>query len=86
VCIRRLLRRVLTGEQQVLDINVSGKIGLNFNAGDRTLIYASVSRGFKSGGFQGQLAFDPAVLQPFNDEQLTAYELGIKTRLSLIFN
>lgn len=61
--------------------NVSGKIGLNFQAGDRTLIYASVSRGFKSGGFQGQLAFDPAVLLPFNDEKLTAYELGFKTRL-----
>jgi len=61
--------------------NVSGKIGLNYQAGDRTLIYASVSRGFKSGGFQGQLAFDPAVLLPFNDEKLTAYELGLKTRL-----
>ncbi|WP_417613623.1 TonB-dependent receptor [Parasphingorhabdus sp.] len=61
--------------------NVSGKIGLNYQAGDRTLVYASVSRGFKSGGFQGQLTFDPTVLQPFGDEKLTAYELGIKTRL-----
>jgi iron complex outermembrane receptor protein len=61
--------------------NVSGKIGLNYQAGDRTLIYASISRGFKSGGFQGQLTFDPSVLQPFGDEKLTAYELGIKTRL-----
>ena len=61
--------------------NVSGKIGLNYQAGDRTLIYASISRGFKSGGFQGQLTFDPTVLQPFGDEKLTAYELGLKTRL-----
>lgn len=61
--------------------NFSGKIGLNYQAGDRTLIYASVSRGFKSGGFQGQLTFDPSVLTPFGDEKLTAYELGIKTRL-----
>lgn len=61
--------------------NVSGKIGLNYQAGDRTLLYASISRGFKSGGFQGQLTFDPTVLQPFGDEKLTAYELGIKTRL-----
>ena len=61
--------------------NVSGKIGLNYQAGDRTLIYASISRGFKSGGFQGQLTFDPSVLQPFGDEKLTAYELGLKTRL-----
>lgn len=61
--------------------NVSGKIGLNYQAGDRTLIYGSISRGFKSGGFQGQLTFDPTVLQPFGDEKLTAYELGVKTRL-----
>ena len=61
--------------------NVSGKIGVNYQAGDRTLVYASISRGFKSGGFQGQLTFDPTVLQPFGDEKLTAYELGIKTRL-----
>src|SRR3546814_8291009 len=62
--------------------NISGKIGLNYKAGDRTLIYASVSRGFKSGGFQGQLTFDPSVLQPFDDEKLTAYEVGIKTRVA----
>jgi Outer membrane receptor proteins, mostly Fe transport len=62
--------------------NVSGKIGLNYKAGERTLIYASVSRGFKSGGFQGQLTFDPSVLQPFGDEKLTAYEVGIKTRVA----
>jgi iron complex outermembrane receptor protein len=61
--------------------NVSGKIGLNFKVAERTLIYASVSRGFKSGGFQGQLAFDPAVLQPFSDEKLTAYEFGVKARV-----
>lgn len=62
--------------------NVSGKIGLNFQPADRTLIYATVSRGFKSGGFQGQLVFDPTVLEPFDDEQLTAYELGLKIRLA----
>lgn len=62
--------------------NVSGKVGLNYKAGERTLVYASVSRGFKSGGFQGQLSFDPAALQPFADEKLTAYELGVKSRIA----
>src|SRR3546814_14796396 len=51
-------------------------------ADGRTQIYASVSRGFKAGGFQGQLTFDPSVLQPFDDEKLTAYEVGIKTRVA----
>ena len=38
---------------------VSGKIGLNYKAADHTLVYASISQGFKGGGFQGQLTFDP---------------------------
>lgn len=59
--------------------NTSGKLGLNYKALDKTLIYGSVSRGFKSGGFQGQLTFDPTALKPFRDENLTAYELGIKS-------
>jgi len=59
---------------------VSGKVGLNFKPTDRTLVYASISRGFKSGGFQGQLTFDPTGLIPFRDEKLTAYELGFKSR------
>jgi iron complex outermembrane recepter protein len=61
--------------------NTSGKIGLNYKVLDQTLIYASVSRGFKSGGFQGQLTFDPTDLKPFRNETLTAYELGIKSRI-----
>ena len=61
--------------------DVSGKIGLDYSGIEDTLLYASVSRGFKSGGFQGQLAFDPSVLTPFNDESLIAYEVGMKTRM-----
>ena len=60
--------------------NVSGKIGLDYTGIEDTLLYASVSRGFKSGGFQGQLSFDPAALQPFDDEEVLAYEAGMKTR------
>lgn len=61
--------------------NVSGKLGLDYTGIENTLLYASVSRGFKSGGFQGQLTFNPADLQPFDDETLVAYEVGLKTRL-----
>lgn len=60
---------------------VSGKVGLNFKAREHTLFYASISRGFKSGGFQGQLTFDPNALNPFRDESVTAYEVGIKSRV-----
>ena len=62
--------------------DVSGRIGIDFVGIDDTLIYASVSRGFKSGGFQGQLTFNPADLQAFDDETLWAYEIGAKSRLA----
>jgi iron complex outermembrane receptor protein len=58
--------------------DVSGKLGIDYSGFEDTLLYASVSRGFKSGGFQGQLTFDPTALQPFDDETLIAYEVGIK--------
>ncbi|MDB6088796.1 MAG: hypothetical protein JWN85_1580 [Gammaproteobacteria bacterium] len=61
--------------------NLSGKVGLDYKVVEHTLLYASVSRGFKSGGFQGQLTFDPTALKPFRDETVLAYELGLKTRL-----
>ncbi|MGE0581934.1 MAG: TonB-dependent receptor [Steroidobacteraceae bacterium] len=61
--------------------DVSGKIGLDYTGFADTLLYASLSRGFKSGGFQGQLTFNPADLQAFDDESLLAYELGAKKRL-----
>lgn len=64
------------------DVNdVSGKIGIDYSGFENTLLYASASRGFKSGGFQGQLSFDPNNLNPFTDETLLAYEVGMKSRL-----
>ncbi|CAN0425087.1 unnamed protein product, partial [Phaeothamnion confervicola] len=69
----------LSNDYKVND--VSGKIGLDYSGIERTLLYGSVSRGFKSGGFQGQLTFDPTALQPFKDENLIAYEVGVKTRM-----
>lgn len=61
--------------------NLSGKIGLDYTGFENMLLYASVSKGFKSGGFQGQLTFEPSDLQPFDDETLWAYEAGTKLTL-----
>lgn len=43
--------------------------------------YATVSRGFKSGGFQGLAANAAAARTSFNPEFATNYELGFKSRL-----
>lgn len=71
-----------SNNQSVAFHNVSWKAGVNFNAARDVLIYANVSRGFKSGGFNGNLAFSNPVLAPFGPENLTAYEGGIKAKLA----
>jgi iron complex outermembrane receptor protein len=50
------------------------KAGLNFTVSDDAFLYASASRGFKSGGF------NPGSYQntPFDPEKIWAYELGAK--------
>jgi len=53
---------------------VTGKVGLDYDWGDNTLVYGSVSTGYKSGGFNGGSCgngFDP--------ENITAYEIGTKS-------
>ena len=62
--------------------DVSGKVGIDFTGLENTLWYASISTGFKSGGFQGQLTFNPADLGGFDEENLTAYEIGFKSQLA----
>jgi len=64
----------------------SWRIAADYSINGNALAYASVSRGFKSGGFNGGFPdLDPVVatrqLQPFGPEFLTAYELGIKSDL-----
>lgn len=63
---------------------ISWRLGLDYSPNDDTLIYGSVARGFKSGGFNGGfLNLDPVEatrqLVPYEPEFLTAYELGIKS-------
>lgn len=57
----------------------SGKIALEYFAADDAMIYAAVSKGFKSGGFFGGFATSNAQLEPFENEEIYAYEVGFKT-------
>ena len=59
------------------DHKITWKVGLNYQASPRDLFYASVSTGFKAGGFND---FSPATgsIAPYKPEQLTAYEIGYK--------
>jgi iron complex outermembrane recepter protein len=61
------------------DHKVTWKVGLNYQLTARDLFYASVSTGFKPGGFNDS---DPVTgkLATYKPETLTAYELGYKGR------
>lgn len=58
--------------------NVSYKAGLEWDAADDLLVYGHVSTGFKSGGFNGGFPLSAAEIAPFDEETLTAYEIGAK--------
>ncbi|MDP3749547.1 MAG: TonB-dependent receptor [Phenylobacterium sp.] len=60
--------------------NFSGKVGLNFKPSEDLLIYASVSKGFKAGGFNGGFATTRFAYSPYGPETLYAYEFGIKSQ------
>jgi len=58
-----------------------GKVGLNYTPGQDYLLYANVSKGFKSGGFNGASAQTQSQLIPYRPEELTDYEIGLKSAL-----
>jgi iron complex outermembrane receptor protein len=60
--------------------NFSWKAGLNYAPDKDWLLYASASRGFKGGGFNGSFIFDPAQNVPYRPETLTAFEIGSKNK------
>ena len=53
------------------------RLSIDQQIGDQTLVYASVNRGFKSGGFNAQQLSGAE----FKPEVLDAYEAGLKTSL-----
>lgn len=58
---------------------MSGRIALSYDLTDDVMLYASLSSGFKSGGFNLGSFFDPNEVTTVDPEFLTAYELGVKS-------
>lgn len=61
---------------------VTGKLGLEYQLQPSTLLYTSVSRGVKSGGFTAYNTTNVLQLEPFKPEELWAYEAGFKSDLT----
>ncbi|HXQ21526.1 MAG TPA: TonB-dependent receptor [Candidatus Acidoferrales bacterium] len=62
--------------------SLSGKAELDFEMQKGALLYGSISRGVKSGGFT---AHNGSVAVPFQPETLLAYELGLKADIASVF-
>ncbi len=59
---------------------IDWRANLQYRVSDALMAYAQVSTGFKGGGINPR-PFNPAQVQPFGPETLTAYELGFKSDL-----
>lgn len=53
------------------------RASVDYEIGDNKLVYASYSKGFRSGGFNGRAA-SPTSLGPYEPETVDAYEIGLK--------
>ena len=56
------------------------KLAAEYSLTDDVMAYASYSRGYNAGGFNGRPA-TATFLGPFNSETMDAYEIGLKTEL-----
>jgi iron complex outermembrane receptor protein len=57
------------------------KVGLDWRPNSDTMVYASWSRGYRSGGFSPRAAESLAATTPFQPETVDAYEVGAKFAL-----
>lgn len=64
--------------------SIAPKLGLDYRFTDDVMGYFTLSRGFKSGGFnvRAQATFFPESAEPFDDEVLDVAEVGVKSVLA----
>ncbi|TBV10498.1 TonB-dependent receptor [Stutzerimonas kirkiae] len=91
---RRTLNDYVTGylndrapalDQSLRSDETSAKLGLEWRPAVGHLLYASISRGVKSGGFttyNTNATLASSLTEPFQPEKLLAYEIGFKSDLT----
>ncbi len=60
--------------------NLSWRVGVDFKASDRMLLYANVAKGYKAGSFPNYGAATYLQYIPVRQESVLAYEAGVKFR------
>ncbi len=61
---------------------VTWRVGLDYQISDDSLLYASASTGFSSGGFNGSQAAAALGRETFSPQTVTAFEVGSKNRFA----
>lgn len=69
------------GDVSFKEDNISWRANVNWKPSPGTLLYASVNRGYKAGLYPVVNATTFAQIREVRPEQLTAYEVGVKTTL-----
>jgi outer membrane receptor protein involved in Fe transport len=69
------------GERTLDTDEVTGKLAAEYTVSPDALLYASFSKGIKSGGFTAYNTLNPRGIDPFQPETLYAYEVGFKADL-----
>jgi iron complex outermembrane receptor protein len=60
--------------------NIAPTLIVNYYVGDDITTYAKVSQGWKAGGFNAEAATKEIAETPYDEETLTAYEIGLKSQ------
>ncbi len=58
--------------------NFSWRVALDYEIADDVMAYGTISTGFKSGGFTGSATTAEGATTPFEPEEATNYEVGLK--------
>ena len=58
--------------------NFSWKLAVDYDIADDVMLYGTVSTGFKSGGYTGSATTAAGATTPFEPEEATNYEVGLK--------
>ncbi len=68
-------------KQKLDQNNAPWRVGIDWKPFRQTLLYATISKGYKAGSFTTTPASTALVLRPVTQEALLAYEAGFKSRL-----
>jgi len=67
------------GNHEVSFNKFTPKVSIDYRPTQEHMIYASVSEGYRSGGFNGRGLTQVSAVTPFNPETVWSYEVGAKT-------